>query len=59
MREESIFTIMLAQRPLQTFAPCAQMIEPFSVLVPLSVEGLNSGHYMVIVNDRQSEFDLP
>ena len=58
-REGSTFTVVLAQRPLQTFAACVLMIEPFTVSVPLSVEGLQSGHYTVVVNDRQIGFDLP
>jgi hypothetical protein len=59
MREGSTFTIVLAQRPLQTFVACVAMIEPFTVSVALSVEGLQAGHYTVMVNDKQSGFDLP
>ena len=58
MREGSTFTIVLAQRALQTFTACAQVIEPFTVLVPLNVKGLAAGHYTVMVNDQQSGFDL-
>jgi hypothetical protein len=59
MREGSTFTILVPQRPLQTFAACVLMIEPFTVSVALSVEGLQAGHYTVMVNDKQSGFDLP
>lgn len=59
MREGSTFTIVLAQRPLQTFAACVLIIEPFALSVPLSVEGLQSGHYTVIVNNKPGEFILP
>ena len=58
MREGSTFTVVVAQKALQTFVVCAQVIEPFSVVVSLSVEGLPAGHYDVVVNGRQAGFDL-
>jgi hypothetical protein len=59
MRDGTIFTIVLAQRPLQTFVACTQIIEPFTVFVPLNIKGLQTGHYTVIVNGKTSGFDLP
>jgi len=57
-REGSTFTIVLAQRVLQTFAACVQVIEPFTVVVPLNIRDLQAGHYNVSVNGHQSGFDL-
>jgi hypothetical protein len=58
IREGSTFTIVLAQRVFQTFTVCAQVIEPFTVFVPLSVKSLPAGHYTVVVNGIQSGFNL-
>ena len=59
MRDGTTFTIVLAQRPLQTFVACIQIIEPFTVFAPLNIKGLQAGHYSVIVNGKTSRFDLP
>jgi hypothetical protein len=58
MREGSTFTIVLAQRVLQTFTFCTQALEPFTLFVPLTVKDLPVGHYAVVVNGIQSGFDL-
>ena len=57
-REDMNFNIVLAQKPLQTFAACVQKIEPFTVRVSLNVKGLSAGHYTVTVNGKHSSFDL-
>ncbi|MCB1984317.1 MAG: hypothetical protein H6936_16480 [Burkholderiales bacterium] len=52
------FEIAVHVTPLQTFAPCIQVLEPFQTTIPLDVYGLPKGSYEVIVNDKSASFEL-
>lgn len=52
------FEIAVNVTPLQTFAPCIQVLEPFQTTIPLDVYGLPKGSYQVLVNDKSASFEL-
>jgi hypothetical protein len=47
---------LLAQRPAQ--AMCAQVVTPFTEVIPLDVDGLPAGDYLVHANGIQARFTL-
>ncbi len=52
------FEVALGLVPLQTFAVCAQVIEPFERIIPLPVYGLSQGAYEFDVNGITGSFRL-
>lgn len=52
------FEIAINVTPLQTFAPCIQVLEPFETTIPLDVYGLSAGRYEVVVNGKGASFEL-
>ncbi|MES2625151.1 MAG: hypothetical protein V4628_07725 [Pseudomonadota bacterium] len=58
VRDGTEFTVVLARRELQTFVVCAQVIEPFTISVPLTNKALEAGHYTVTVNGQETAFDV-
>lgn len=52
------FEIAINVAPLQTIAPCIQVLEPFEITIPLDVYGLPAGRYEVAVNGKMANFEL-
>lgn len=52
------FDVALGLVPLQTFAACAEVIEPFERTIPLPVYGLSHGDYLFDVNGIAGSFRL-
>lgn len=52
------FEIALGLNPLQTLTACAQVIEPFELIIPLPVYGLSRGTYTFDVNGIGGSFQL-
>lgn len=56
--KEAVFTVTLAESSLGPDETCVTVIEPFSTTVPLDVEGLDAGSYVVRVNGVEADFTL-
>lgn len=57
-REGDTFYVAVAERQLQTFDVCIQVLEPYELLLELDVADLPPGDYLVKVNRDVTEFTL-
>ena len=57
-RKGNTFFVVIGETQLQTLLPCAQVIEPFDISMPLDVTGLPAGDYLVVVNGDSIDFTL-
>ncbi len=58
-RDGSTFHVVVGLKALQTLVACVQVIDPFTVTIPLDVKDLGPGRYEVMVNnDTQVSFQL-
>lgn len=57
-REESSFTVVLAETSLGPAETCIAVLDPFETSIPLDVSGLTAGSYTVTVNGVETSFQL-
>ena len=57
-RNESLFTVALAETTLGPAESCIAVLEPFETSIPLDVTDLYSGPYTVSVNGVEASFSL-
>lgn len=57
-RNESTFTVALAETTLGPAETCIAVLDPFETNIALDVAGLDSGTYIVIVNGVETSFNL-
>ncbi|MDO9518734.1 MAG: hypothetical protein Q8K97_05290 [Pseudohongiella sp.] len=57
-RRGNTFFVAVGETPLQTLVACAQVTEPFELVMPLDVKGLPSGDYLVVVNGDEIDFSI-
>lgn len=57
-RKDTNFYAVVAMNPLQTLVACAQVLQPYTLDIPLDVKNLPSGDYSVIVNGMSVGFHL-
>lgn len=57
-RNESTFTIALAETTLGPAESCIAVLDPFETNIPLDITGLDSGTYNVSVNGVEANFSL-
>ena len=57
-REDNVFHVLIAETPPDPLALCAQVLQPFSLIVPLDANGLEPGEYLVLVNNEPMEFTI-
>lgn len=57
-REGSRFHVLIAETPPDPLALCAQVVQPFSLVVPLDAAGLEPGDYLVLVNNEPMAFTI-
>lgn len=57
-RKDTVFTVVLAETLLPAGQPCIQVLAPFELDLPLDIGGLAAGRYQVLVNGRESSFQL-
>jgi hypothetical protein len=57
-RDESTFTVVLAETTLGPAESCIAVLDPFETNIALDVAGLDSGTYTVNVNGVEASFSL-
>lgn len=57
-RQGNVFHVLVAETPPDPLALCAQVLKPFSLVIPLVTDGLEPGEYLVLVNNEPMEFTI-